>query len=68
MKPCPFCGKSVPVELWDMFDAGVIAYILCEPCGAHGPSVYVEGESTAHRDRALSRARRSWDKREKDAE
>jgi Restriction alleviation protein Lar len=65
MKPCPFCGKSRQVELWDMFDAGVIAHILCEPCGAHGPSVYVEGETQAHRDQALSRARRAWDKREK---
>ena len=66
MKPCPFCGKSRPVELWDMFDDGVLAHILCEPCGARGPSVYVEGETTAHRDQALSMARRAWDKREKD--
>jgi Lar family restriction alleviation protein len=66
MKPCPFCGYLQPIELFDVFDAGHIAHLHCERCGADGPSVYVYGMDRASLDEALSRARRAWDKREKD--
>jgi hypothetical protein len=58
-----FCGKSVHVELFSSFDAGALAFILCEPCGARGPSVYVQGEERWHTDEAIARAQRAWDKR-----
>ena len=30
------------IELWDLFDAGIVAHIHCEHCGADGPSIYCE--------------------------
>lgn len=59
LKPCPFCGASRTVELWVNFDAGHIAHIHCEGCGADGPSIYSEhGAQTA-----IKRARFGWNGR-----
>ena len=44
LKPCPFClteGAKL-IELWDLFDAGIVAHIHCEHCGADGLSIYCE--------------------------
>ena len=59
LKPCPFCGAQRAVELWSDFDAGHVAYIHCEGCGADGPSIY--GEHGA--DVATQRARWAWNGR-----
>lgn len=65
MKPCPFCLSTRVIELWDKFDAGHIAWIYCEKCGARGPSCYSEvcrrGMSSA--DTAITEARAAWDRR-----
>ena len=56
LKPCPFClteGAKL-IELWDLFDAGIVAHIHCEHCGADGPSIYCEVGGV---DAALARAR-----------
>jgi hypothetical protein len=61
LKPCPFClteGAKL-IELWDTFDAGHIAHIHCEHCGADGPSVY--GEMGANP--TIMRARSMWNGR-----
>lgn len=61
LKPCPFClteGTKL-IELWDNFDAGHIAHIHCEHCGADGPSVY--GEMGA--EPTIARARSMWNGR-----
>ena len=61
LKPCPFClteGAKL-IELWNSFDAGHIAHIHCEHCGADGPSVY--GESGAAP--TIARARSMWNGR-----
>lgn len=61
LKPCPFClteGDRL-IELWDTFDAGHIAHIHCEHCGADGPSVYGEMGAAA----TLARARSMWNGR-----
>ena len=59
LEPCPFCGARRTVELWDRFDAGHIAYLHCEGCGANGPSVYSESGAEA----ALVGARKGWNGR-----
>lgn len=59
LKPCPFCFRSATVELWDTFDAGHIAYLHCESCGARGPSFY---SKRGHED-ALRMAREAWGRR-----
>ena len=61
LKPCPFClteGAKL-IELWDLFDAGIVAHIHCEHCGADGPSVYSEMGATA----AILRSRSMWNGR-----
>ena len=61
LMPCPFCA-SLPerlVELWDSFDAGTIAHIHCEKCGADGPSIYSE----VNANESLRRARKAWNSR-----
>lgn len=61
LKPCPFClteGEKL-IELWDRFDAGHIAHIHCEHCGADGPSIYSEQSANA----AIMRARFWWNGR-----
>lgn len=61
LKPCPFClteGERL-IELWDTFDAGHVAHIHCEKCGAFGPSVYSEEGAKI----ALARARWAWNGR-----
>lgn len=62
LKPCPFClteGAKL-IELWDLFDAGIVAHIHCEHCGADGPSIYCE---VGGADAALFRARSMWNGR-----
>ena len=62
LKPCPFClteGAKL-IELWDLFDAGIVAHIHCEHCGADGPSIYCEVGGV---DAALFRARSMWNGR-----
>jgi hypothetical protein len=62
LKPCPFClteGAKL-IELWDLFDAGIVAHIHCEHCGADGPSIYCEVGGV---DAALARARSMWNGR-----
>jgi hypothetical protein len=62
LKPCPFClteGAKL-IELWDLFDAGIVAHIHCEHCGADGPSIYSEVGGV---DAALFRARSMWNGR-----
>jgi hypothetical protein len=61
LKPCPFClaEGSRLIELWDSFDAGVIAHIHCEHCGADGPSVYGEMGAAG----TIMRARAMWNAR-----
>ena len=58
-KPCPFCGASRTVELWSRFDAGHIAHLHCEGCGANGPSLYSEHSAEV----AIKLARYSWNGR-----
>ena len=63
LKPCPFClteGDDRLIELWDLFDAGIVAHIHCEHCGADGPSIYCEVGGV---DAALFRARSMWNGR-----
>jgi len=57
--PCPFCGKSRAIDLWDRFDAGHIAHMHCEGCGADGPSIYSERGA----DDAIRSARIGWNTR-----
>ena len=62
LKPCPFClteGAKL-IELWDLFDAGIVAHIHCEHCGADGPSIYCEVGGV---DAALALARSVWNGR-----
>ena len=59
LKPCPFCGASRHVELWDAFDSGTIAHVHCEKCGADGPSIY----SDYNAETAIKRARWAWNGR-----
>lgn len=58
LKPCPFCGTAGErlIDLWDKFDAGHIAHVHCEKCGADGPSIYSEQDA----DTAIKRARWAW--------
>ena len=58
-RPCPFCGEHRAVELWDLFDAGHIAHLHCEKCGADGPSIYSEKGASD----AIRRSRQAWEVR-----
>lgn len=61
LKPCPFCSTEGAklIELWDNFDAGHIAHIHCERCGADGPSVYGEMGAAP----TIAQARAMWNGR-----
>ena len=59
LRPCPFCARKEPIDLWDRFDAGHIAHLHCEKCGADGPSIYSETSA----DDAIRRARFAWNRR-----
>ena len=63
LKPCPFCGHSGEwlTELWDRFDAGHIAHVHCQKCGADGPSMYGEVSAQA----TVDAARAAWQLRKR---
>ena len=58
---CPFCnaGEDRLVDLWNSFDAGHIAHVHCEQCGADGPSIYQESPLSD----LLIKARKAWNRR-----
>ena len=61
LRPCPWCHNVEPglLDLWGDFDAGHIARVHCERCGADGPSVYNEQGA----GEAIKQARIRWNAR-----
>jgi Lar family restriction alleviation protein len=59
MMPCPFCGSTVTVALSSKFDAGTVAHIHCQSCGADGPECYSEVSANV----ALHDAQDMWNRR-----
>ena len=59
LKPCPFCAAERTVEICAPFEAGHIAHLHCEACGADGPSIFSDLGAQA----ATNGARAAWGRR-----
>jgi len=62
LKPCPFCGDNAP-ELKSIL---AISLVVCEVCGARGPSVYRKPVSGYPHKKAVKGAASKWNTRKAD--